>query len=258
MGKKFIQLNFVVYISELRQRSMRNANIYLQKPSILLAYIIFSGIASSTFSSCSTHRAIRLKNKSFKEWSAFRFEEVKKSPESEIAKWVIYSRKIEGSSFLEYKIEGNIESTPKNCVTAFRQDIHNQANNLKNKKYPTYNIVNESTDSLLIYLIHKEPFPFKNTEMSLRYLFFQSTESDTEEVKWEEAWDEYSPDMSKKLSRIQTFRGSWNFTSINHDNSLAVYSVQFDPKKMPMWLAEPMVNNLLVDGLEDMREMTSK
>ena len=231
---------------------MRNVNTHLYKLSMLGVYTIILGVASMTFSSCSTHRAIRIRNKSIKEWSAFRFEEIKKSPDGEVAKWIIYSRKIEGTSFLEYKIEGNIESTSKACVSAFRQDIHNQANDLKNEKYPTYGIVYESTDSLLVYLIHKEPFPFKNTEMSLRYLFFQSTESNTEEVKWEEAWDESSPSMSKKFNRVQTFRGSWNFTSITHDASLAVYSVQFDPKKMPMWLAEPMVNNLLIDGLENM------
>lgn len=139
---------------------------------------------------------------------------MKRSPDSEGEKWVIYSRKIKGTSFLDYKVEGKIESTSKAYFSAFMQDIHNQAHDLKNEKHPTYDIVNESTDNLLMYLIHKEPFPFKNTGMSLRYLFFQSTESITKEIERDEAWDEASPSISKKFNRVQNFRGPWNSASI--------------------------------------------
>lgn len=121
---------------------------------------------------------------------------------------------------------------------------------------PTYDIVSESKDSLLIYLIHKEPFPLKDTEMSTRYIF-SNVEKGTTGVTWAEAWDESEIEPSKKLSRVETFRGSWSFAATSDNSCQATSSVQFDPKNMPMWLVEPMVNNLLIDGLEDMREMTS-
>lgn len=238
---------------------MKNVNIHRYKLSMLWVYTIILGVASMTFSSCSTHRAIRLRNKSIKKWESFQFQEIKKSPNNEVAKWIIYSRKIKGTSFLEYKIEGNIESTSKACFSAFRKDIHNQAADLNNEKYPTYDIVYESTDSLLTYVIHKEPFPLKNTEMSVRYIFFKGTENSTQVVEWEEAWNEASvPPLSKKIKRVQTFRGSWHFTPITNNISSAVNSVSFDPKKMPIWLVEPMVFKFLKEGLENMRAMTSK
>ncbi|MDB4286244.1 hypothetical protein N9933_02980, partial [bacterium] len=139
------------------------------------------------------------------------------------------------------------------------QDIRNQADDSKNKKYPTYEILDESKESFLTYVIHKEPFPFKDTEMSVRYLSSQGAKSTTEEVSWKEAWDEDSaPSPSKKLSRVQTFRGSWYFSLISSSHCNAVYSVQFDPKKMPHWLVNKMVVQFLIEGLENIREMTAK
>ncbi|MFK7772484.1 MAG: hypothetical protein AB8F94_10100 [Saprospiraceae bacterium] len=173
--------------------------------------------------------------------------------------WIIYSRKLVGTKFLEFKIVGDIKSSPAACVASFRQEIYNQADDLKNKKYPTYEIVEESKYSLLTYVIHHEPFPLKNTEMSVRYLFYKDTESAAEEIKWIEAWEEDSvPPPSKKLSRVQTFRGFWQFSPISIDHCKAVNSVQFNPKKMPRWLVSPMVTKFLIKGIEDIRETTSK
>lgn len=236
---------------------MRNINICRHKLSILLAYTIILGIASLTFSSCSTHRAIRLRNKSIKEWSAYQLEEVKKSPEGKGEKWTIYSRKIKGTNFSEYKIEGEIDAEPKACVAAFKQDILNQSADLKNKKYPTYEIVSHSKDSLLTYVIHNEPFPLKDTEMSVMYIFFND-EDGSPGVIWHEAWDESQVQPSKKLSRVETFRGSWRFAHASDNSCQASNSVQFDPKGMPLWLVKPMVINFLKNGLEDIREVTSK
>ncbi len=236
---------------------MKSINIQQHKLSSLWAYIIILGVISMTFSSCSTHRAIRLRNKSIKEWESFEFQEIKKSSDSDAVKWAIYSRKIKGSNFLEYKIEGNIESTPNKCITIFRQDIHNQANDLQNKKYPTYNIIYESSDSLLTYVVHNEPFPLKDTEMSVKY-FFSNLEDGSAGVSWHEAWDESNVQPSKKLNRVETFRGSWSFIPSSNNSSQATNSVRFDPKNMPLWLVEPMVFNFLKNGLKDIRASTSK
>jgi len=171
--------------------------------------------------------------------------------------WAIYTRKIVGTDFLEYKIEGGIKSSPKVCVAAFKQDLQNQAADPKSKKFPTYQITNESKDCLLTYVIHKEPFPLKDTEMSVRYTFFND-EDGSAGVRWKEAWNECDVQPSKKLNRIETFRGSWKFSPTSNNSCQAATSVQFDPKKMPLWLVEPMVFKFLKGGLEDLGKTTAK
>lgn len=224
---------------------------------LLILCVCTIGIAFLILSSCSTHRAIRLRNKSLKEWDAFQLEEIKKSTDSEGEKWTIYSRKIKGTNLSEYKIEGTIEASPKACVAAFRKDIMNQAADLQNKKYPTYEIVRESKDSLSTYVIHNEPFPLKDTEMSVSYIFFDG-EDQNAEVKWNEAWNESQVPLSKKLKRVETFRGSWSFTPTSDNSCKAANSVQFDPKGMPTWLVKPMVVKFLKNGLETIRTATLK
>lgn len=231
---------------------MRNVVGHRYKLSMCVYALV---IATLILSSCSTHRAIRLRNKSIREWSAYQMEEIKRSSEGE--EWIISSRKIKGTNFSEYQIEGVIEASPKACVAAFRQDILNQAADLENKKYPTYEIVSESKDSLLTYVIHKEPFPLKDTEMSVRYIF-ANDEDQNAGVKWHEAWDESQVPLSKKLKRVETFRGSWDFTATSDSSCLATNSVQFDPKGMPTWLVKPMVVKFLKKGLETIRTATSK
>jgi len=225
------------------------------KTSQLFVISLFFFLASFHFLGCSVHRTKKLNNEMIKESSVFDFKKIKQSPDSGSEKWNIYSRKIRNSNFLEYKIEGNIKSSPKACVTVFRKDIYKQAKDPDNKKYPTYNIVYDSVNSLLTYVIHKEPFPLKNTEMSVRYTFIQEcNDSNIQNVKWEEAWDEAMvPALSKKFNRVETFRGAWSFTSTAGNTCSAVNSVQFNPKKMPMWLVEPMVVQFLVKGLGDLR-----
>ncbi|TXN36109.1 hypothetical protein FVB32_16255 [Flagellimonas hymeniacidonis] len=216
-------------------------------------FVLFAMLIVISLQSCVSPR-----DASIREWEKHEWQLVKVDKNDEPT-WTIYKRKLVGTNFLEYKIEGDIKSSPQACISAFRRDIHNQADNLKNKKYPTYEIVDESKDSLLTYAIHNEPFPFKDTEMSVRYHFSRDIESKVEEVKWKEAWDENSvPPLSKKLSRVQTFRGAWNFSPVSINHCKAVNIIQFNPKKMPNWLVQPMVANFLKKGLEDIREMTSE
>ena len=179
-----------------------------------------------------------------------------KQDKSDKPSWIIYSRKVAGTNFLEYKIEGTVPSSPAACLASFKQDLYDQAAGKEKKKYPTYDIVEESAESILTYVIHKEPFPLKNTEMSIRYSFFKHPDGSTE-VSWHEAWEACKAEPSKKLSRVQTFRGSWHFTPTEDGTCQAVNSVQFDLKKMPLWLAEPMVLKFLKGGLKDIRENTN-
>ena len=236
---------------------MRKVKIYRHKLSILSVYTTILVIASLTFASCSTHHAVRLRNKNIKESSTFQWKEIKTSRDSEDEKWTIYSRNIKGTNFSEYKIEGEIEASSKACIAAFKRDIHTQTADLENKKYPTYEIVSESNDSLLTYVIHNEPFPLKDTEMSVMYVF-SNNEDGTTGVTWYEAWGESQVQPSKKLSRVETFRGSWGFAPTSSNATQAVNSVQFDPKGMPLWLIKPMVIKFLKSGLKNIREETTK
>lgn len=177
-----------------------------------------------------------------------------KQDKSDPPSWIISTRRIIGTNLLEYKIEGGMNLSPKACLIAFIQDLHKQAGN---KKYPTYEISEEPEESLLTYVIHNEPFPFKDTEMSVRYQFFSEEDGSTG-VRWHEAWDDCPVEPSRKLNRVETFRGALHCTPTSNNSCHAVKSVQFDPKKMPLWLIEPMVFNFLRAGLEDLRAMTSE
>ncbi len=205
------------------------------------------------FQSCGSTRA---RDKSIREWEKSEWKIVK-TDKKENPTWAIHSRKIKGTDFSEYRIGGDIDATAESCITAFKQDIHDQAADLKNKKYPSYEIVSESNDSLLTYVIHHEPFPFKDTEMSVMYIFFNEENGSTG-VRWHEAWDKSQIQPSKKLDRVETFRGSWSFTPTFGNACQAVNSVQFDPKGMPVWLVKPMVTNFIKNALEDIRKATTK
>lgn len=181
-----------------------------------------------------------------------------KAEKSNTPTWIVYYRKLSGTNIYEYKIEGEVDATPDQCMNTFKQEIYDQAGNLNNKKFPTYNIIQETKDSILTYVIHKEPFPLKNTEMSVLYHFSKKGDS-SRIVSWHEAWDvESAPPESKKLSRVSTFRGTWHFTPISGSSSKAINTVQFNPKKMPMWFVKPMVIKFLREGLEYQRSKVVK
>jgi len=212
---------------------------------LLLALVVFS------FQSCLSPR-----NRSIKEWEQYEWKIVKED-KKDAPTWVIYKRKIAGTNLLEYKIEGNIKTSSKASIISSREGIHNQANKSKNEEYPTYEIIDESKDSLLTYVIHDESFLFRDTEMCVRYRFFYDEDGNTI-VKWNEAWDECAIQPSKKLKRVETFRGSWVFSPTSNNSCKSVNTVQFDLKGMPLWLAEPMVIKFLKGGLEDKRKLISK
>mgnify|MGYP001952247740 CR=1 FL=1 len=212
---------------------------------------LLMGVLVLSITNCSTQRAIRLKNKSIKEWQSFQLHPIKQSKKGENAKWTVYTRKIKGGNFIEYQIVGDINATPSECLSNFKKDIEKLAKGFNPKKYPIYEIVRNSTDSLLTYVIHNEPFPLKDTEMSVNYTF--SEEKGKAGVKWREAWEESMVEPSKKLSRVESFRGSWVFTAMAGNKSQATNSLSFDPKGMPRWLYEPMVMKFLKDGLSKLR-----
>lgn len=230
--------------------SLKTPNVIQRLKTVIGFYIL--GVLLMPTTGCSSAKHTLASGEENQGW------EMVKVDKNAHPSWTIYTRKIVGTDFLEYKIEGGIKSSPEECVTAVKQDLLNQASSPKNKKYPTYQITDESKDCLLTYVIHNEPFPLKDTEMSVRYTFFNDEEEGSAGVRWKEAWDECEVQPSKKLNRIETFRGSWKFSPTSNTSCQAATSVQFNPKKMPLWLVEPMVNKFLKEGLEDLRKTTSK
>lgn len=201
--------------------------------------------------SCSSTKHLTSQEQDSYEWA------VVKVDKDERPTWTIYSRKIAGTAFLEYKIEGPIASSATACLSIFKQDILDLAHGVKQEKdLSTYDLLAESSNELTTYVIHNEPFPLKDTEMSVRYLFVSEANGHAG-VKWREAWEDCPIQPSKKLSRVQTFRGSIDFSPTSSTSCQAVQSVSFDPKKMPLWLVEPMVFKFLKKGLQDIRETAS-
>jgi len=181
---------------------------------------------------------------------------VVKADKSEDSAWIISRRNEKDSDFYEYKIEGLVEASPEICIASFKQDIYDLSNGIKKEggyKYLTYQIIEESSNALYVYAIHKEPFPLKNTEMSIKYTFDVS--NGNARVQWQEAWADFPVDPSKKLNRIDTFRGSWTFTSTESDLYKASNTVQFNLKGAPIWFAQPMVNKFLVRGYMKFKEI---
>ncbi|MCF8451068.1 MAG: hypothetical protein K9G49_14440 [Taibaiella sp.] len=213
----------------------------------------FIGSMALSIVSCSSSRIANQTDVDQQGWK------VVKADKSENPTWVIFRRNEEGSSFYEYKIEGLVEASPENCIASFKQDLYDLSNGVKvdaDYKYPTYKILSESSDTIVVYAIHKEPFPLKNTEMCIKYTF-DYVKNGNARVQWQEAWADFPLEPSKKLNRIDTFRGSWTFTSTESDVYKASNTVQFDLKAAPIWFAQPMVNKFLVKGYKNFKEDAS-
>lgn len=222
-----------------------------QKKSLKkLRLLGFIGPIALSLVSCSSSR---ITNQSYVDQQGWK---VVKADKSEDPTWVIHRRNEEGSNFYEYKIEGLVEASPENCIAIFKQDIYDLLNGIDKEgdyKYSTYQIVEESSKTLSVYAIHKEPFPLKNTEMSIKYTF-DYVKNGNARVNWREAWEDFPVEPSKKLNRIDTFRGSWTFTSTESDLYKASNTVQFNLKGAPIWFAQPMVNKFLVRGYMKFKE----
>jgi|GEM_PF-1497998 len=202
------------------------------------------------------HNCAPTRNQSIKEWEKQHWKMVKEEKESE-SNWTIKRRKISNTELWEYKIEGGIALSPREGAKRFREEIHHLAKGSDPKKYPTYKILDESKDSLLTYLVHHEPFPFKNTEMCVQYVFHKDDHRNIT-IEWKESWGNSGIEPTKKLKRVDIFRGSVRFSSKTDNKTQFVQTVQFDPKGMPMWLAGPMVEKFLKMELRKFRKDESK
>lgn len=215
----------------------------------------FIGMMLCATVACNSSKGISSSGEVYKQWEIVKIDKKNDDPT-----WIIYSRNEYGTNIYDFKIEGNIDITPKAYVNSFKQDIIGLSNDSKKDpdyEYITYKIINESENSISIYAIHNEPFPLKDTEMNITYIFY-SDSNGIMAVRWKETWDEYPVKPSKNLNRIESFRGSRTFCHTSTSSYKALSSVQFDMKGMPLWLAKPMIVKFLKRGLKDMIELKSK
>jgi len=211
------------------------------KKFFAVSFVLLS--ATLIFTSCGTSSNAEFSSNG--EW------EEEKAEKSETPSWTIYSRQIPETNFWEFKIEGSVEASPVACVSSVKANLYAEAKN--KKKFPTYDFVQDSKDSIQTYVIHNEPFPLKDTEMSVLYEFDES-QANRAAVKWREAWEKCDIESTKKLNRVEVFRGTWEFEEEIVGTSSAINTVQFDLKGMPMSLAKPMVQKFLINGLKDLKK----
>ncbi len=87
-----------------------NQRKHLKKWPRLIILFSLAGMTLVSAIGCSTNRAIRLRNKDLKEWGIYQWSKDKKNSDT-ITGWTIYSRKVKGSKFKEFKITGKISVT---------------------------------------------------------------------------------------------------------------------------------------------------
>lgn len=232
----------------LSQKFSSIYNLLAKKPRLhlfgLLAVLLFTTVG------CKSTDGLISESQENEGW------EIVKVDKKKVPSWVIYRRKIEGTKELEYKIKGDIYASPSICINEFKQNLYDLSNGEGKEsdyEYIQYEIITDTTDSLCVYAIHNEPFPFKDTEMSILYTFHSDTTGNAG-VRWREAWMDHPTPESKKLKRIDSFRGAWQFSSTSGKLHEATNSVEFDLGNFPLFLAQPMVFKFLKNGLQDMRK----
>ncbi|WP_165819381.1 START domain-containing protein [Flagellimonas aquimarina] len=205
---------------------------------------------------CSTHRAIRLRNKSLKEWGAYQWSKDKEH--SAVNKtWTIYSRKVKGSKFKEFKITGKVMASPKKAVMAFQEEIVN------NKSYPyknegSFKILSSSKDSLIVYSVHPMPFPFRDRSICKRVQISSDSESGIKKIQWTEDWVSNTED-TKGTVHMNRANGFWMFEPGGKSQSIATYVVHAEPGgNIPAWLFNSTIEKGLVKKLKRMEMIIQK
>jgi len=212
--------------------------------SYTLRYVLLTALVVLTLLSCGPTRS-----RSIREWERYEWKLVQKDKEPSKA-WAISRRQIRKTDFWEYKIEGKLAITPEKGARRFRGEIRSLAKGGNPRKYPRYDVLRESKDSLLTYVVHHEPFPFRDTEMCVAYVFQNSTDNHIS-LYWRDSWGDCNKGPNKKLKRVEVFRGSLHFSSKEgKKETKMVQTVQFNPKGMPLWLVNRMVIKFLKKELK--------
>ena len=211
---------------------------------------------SYIFQSCTTYRAERLKNKSYREWKAYQWSE-EKNYEANGQSWTTYSRKIEDSKFKEFKIVGEINVSPAKAVEILREKTENSQNYLdKDEGY--INVLISNDTSAIVYSVYNLPFPFRDRAMCERFSFSVEEKWGIHKISWVEDW-KMAPHNEEKVINMPIARGSWEFKPIGTNRSVATYTVHADPGgSIPAWMANSVVKKGLPKELKNIEVIAQK
>ena len=233
---------------KLLSRAKNLRNIPLPTVGFLICAIILN--------SCSTYRAERLKNKSYRVWKAYQWNEVKKY-EEDGQTWTTYSRKVEESKFKEFKIVGEINVTPSKAVEILWEKTENSQNYLdKDKGY--ISVLSSNDTSAIVYSVYNLPFPFRDRAMCEHFRFNVEENSGVHKISWVEDW-KMAPQKEEKVVKMPVARGSWEFKPIGTNRSEATYTVHADPGgSIPAWIANSAVKKGLPKELKSIEVISKK
>ena len=206
-------------------------------------------ICTLIFHSCTAYRAERLKNKSYREWKAYQWNQDNEYDENGQT-WTTYSRKVEGSDFKEFKITGEINVSPATAVEVLRERTENSQNYLK-KDEGYIEVLSSNDREAVVYSVYKLPFPFKDRAMCEHFSFMVEKESGIHKITWAEDWD-LAPQKKEKVINMPIARGSWEFEPIGKHRSRATYIVHTDPGgSIPAWMVNATIGKGLSKELKD-------
>lgn len=219
----------------------------------IVSYLGMIMLFMAILSSCSTHRAKRLRNKSIKEWKSYEWKQDQKNTDGNKG-WTVYSRKVKDSKFKEFKIEGEICVSPSKSIESLREKTENSQKYVDEKE-GFINVLSSTQNETVIYSVYNLPFPFRAREMCERFLFTENKETGVLKISWKEDWA-VAPPKTRGMVRMPIVRGSWEFKPIDTDKSMATYIVHAEPGGMiSAWMANSTVGKGLAKELKSIEEI---
>ena len=199
------------------------------------------------FSTISILNACSPQNRSIKKWESLEWQRL--ASDGEASSHEIYTRKVKGSPFKEFKIKGIVQASPKEAIAALRYRTE-QWQEFYAEDQGFFEIIESSPHELLVYSVFKLPFPFKARSMCERFFIEEDTITGTTKITWHQEWEKAPPE--KGIIRMPVAKGSWIFETHGEDESLATYQVYTDPGgRLPGWMYNSTVRKGLPKELED-------
>jgi hypothetical protein len=150
------------------------------------------------------------------------------------------TRQIEGSKFVEYKVESIATGSLASCV-AVLHDVNSYQELFEDGK--EYRLVEKINDAHIITYLHSNlPFPIKDRDgyYNNQFYFFPESQMVKVEVNCLSSYEE-----KKRVVRLDYCKGSWTFQKINENQVNIIHTFHTDPKgAIPAWI----VNKKSVDS----------
>ena len=219
-------------------------------------YLVILSAGAFGLSACVTDRAIQSRNQDIEAWEAYEWQLERNSAAGEQPAWTVYSRKVEGSAFKEFKVEGVIRVSPAEAVRALREKTENSEAYLDEDE-GFIRVLHQTSDEAWVYSVYRMPFPFRDRAMCERFVFASNAETGAWTITWQEDWEIEHPE-TEGVVRMPVARGSWEFTPRGDNQSRAVYIVHTEPGgSLPAWLVNGSIGKELPRELQQIEEVAA-